>query len=84
MSVVSLVAIYLVLWWVAFMLTLPFGVRNAAETGEDRPLGSDPGAPPQPWLVRKMIVASLLALLMLAGVWLVFGRWGMRLDDFII
>jgi len=38
-------AIYFVIWWLVLFTVLPFGVRNAAETGEVVEAGNDPGAP---------------------------------------
>jgi len=81
---VSLVAIYFILWWIAFFLTLPFGVKNVHEAEEGMTLGTDPGAPVQPWLLRKAAAATVIAALLLALVYLVFGVWEMTLEDFIV
>jgi len=60
------VAVYLILWWLAFFTMLPIGARSHHEAGEPPPPGSDPGAP----LVHKLGLKALLA----AGVAAVF--WG--------
>ena len=34
-QVSALLAIYFVLWWIVLFATLPFGVRNSVEAGEE-------------------------------------------------
>jgi predicted secreted protein len=53
-------AIYFVLWWVMLFVTLPFGVRSQHEDGVGAP-GTDPGAPIQTGMGRKLIWTTLLS-----------------------
>jgi predicted secreted protein len=57
MSLVSGLAIYFVIWWLVLFLVLPFGVRSQHEMS-DVTLGTDSGAPHQPWIVRKVIATT--------------------------
>ncbi|MGP9810963.1 DUF1467 family protein [Rhodopseudomonas sp. NSM] len=59
----SLLAIYFVLWWVVFFVTLPFGVRNRSESGEveDDVPGADPGAPVVTLLARKALWTTVIS-----------------------
>jgi predicted secreted protein len=57
----SAVAIYFILWWVTLFVVLPFGVKNAAETGEAVEEGNDAGAPISHGLAWKAIVTTVLA-----------------------
>lgn len=37
----SAIAIYFIIWWLTLFVVLPFGVKNAAETGETVEDGHD-------------------------------------------
>lgn len=65
---VTLAAIYLVVWWIVLIAVLPFGVRSQAESGmvED---GTDPGAPAVPMLGRKFAVTSVIAAFVTGGIY---------------
>jgi predicted secreted protein len=65
----SAVAIYFIIWWLVLFLVLPFGVKNAAETGEDVEGGNDAGAPVSHGLAWKALVTTLLATLVYAVVY---------------
>jgi predicted secreted protein len=62
MGIGTYVAIYFIVWWTVIFAVLPFGVRSQHEDGavED---GTEPGAPQRPLLIRKMLVTSVLAAL---------------------
>ncbi|MEZ5871955.1 MAG: DUF1467 family protein [Nitratireductor sp.] len=60
-------AVYFIIWWLSLFAVLPFGVQSQAESGE-RLQGTDPGAPVNPRLWRKLAINTLVA-----GV--IFGAW---------
>ena len=53
MNLASAIAIYFIIWWLVLFLVLPFGIRNAHDTGETVEAGNEPGAPVKPRLVQK-------------------------------
>ena len=57
----SMIAIYFIIWWLCLFLVLPFGVKNAAETGGVVDEGNDAGAPVQHGLAWKAGVTTALA-----------------------
>ena len=61
--------LYLVIWWTILFAVLPFGVRTQAEDGAVVP-GSEAAAPVKPHLLRKAMITSILAALILFVVWL--------------
>ena len=67
MGIAGGIAIYFVIWWLAFIAVLPFGVRTIEEAGEIEP-GHAPSAPSRPLLMRKVAAATLVA----AMVWILF------------
>jgi predicted secreted protein len=82
MSLLSSVAIFFVIWWLALFVVLPFGVRSQHEMNDVAP-GTDPGAPHQPYLLRRVIATTLLAGVIFSAVYLYFGVYGMRLEDLL-
>lgn len=60
MNLATYIAIYFIVWWVVIFAVLPFGVRSQHEAGavED---GTEPGAPQRPLLLRKALVTTVVA-----------------------
>lgn len=65
MQIGSIIAVFFVIWWLSFVAVLPIGNRSQHEAGEVV-AGTDPGAPVAPRLVRKMLIATALAIVMTA------------------
>jgi len=68
-TISTLLAIYFVLWWVVLFLTLPFGVRNQAESGQaagEIVPGSDPGAPVTSLMARKALWTTITSAVIFA------------------
>jgi predicted secreted protein len=81
-SLVSSVAVYFVIWWLVLFVVLPFGVRSQHEM-DDVTLGTEHGAPHEPYLLRKAVTTTILAGVIFAGVYLFFGFYGMTLEDLL-
>ena len=60
MGVASGIVLFLVIWFMAFMVLLPFGVRTQGEAGSIEP-GTHSGAPQEHHLARKAIAATAIA-----------------------
>ena len=61
MSVVGAIIIYLLLWWTVFFAVLPWNIKGVWENPGDHAKGSDPGAPQDPQIKRKMLRATWIA-----------------------
>ena len=83
MSLISAIAIYFVIWWLALFVVLPFGVRSQAEE-DDVTLGTDHGAPHRPLLLRKLVATSILAGIIFAGIYVAIVWFGVGLEDLMI
>ena len=79
MTIGSLIALYFIIWWLTLFAVLPFGIRSQHETGETV-LGSDPGAPASIRLARIVAINSLVALVVLALVWIIHVENWFNLD----
>jgi predicted secreted protein len=69
MGVFGFIVTFIIVWWLVFFATLPFGVRGAAEAGEKLSRGADPGAPVDPKLKTKALAASAIALPIVLIIW---------------
>lgn len=65
MQIGSFIAVFFVVWWLSFVAVLPIGIRSQAEAGEVV-AGTDPGAPVAPQMVRKLLIATGLAIVVTA------------------
>jgi predicted secreted protein len=81
MNLASALAIYFIIWWLVLFLVLPFGIRNAHDTGDTVDEGNEPGAPVNPRLVRKAIITTILASLAFAAFYVAQTRGLLSLDS---
>ena len=82
MSLLSSAAIFFVIWWVVLFAVLPFGVRSQHEMN-DVTLGTEHGAPHEPYILRKILATTVIAALIFAAFYLYFGVYGKALEDLI-
>jgi predicted secreted protein len=80
MSPVLGLAIYLVLWWLAFFTVLPIGARSHHEADEESVPGAERGAPRVHNLRLKALWAAGIAAIVWLGIaWAVsVDLWNMR------
>jgi predicted secreted protein len=65
----SAIAIYFIIWWLVLFLVLPFGIKNANETGADVEVGNDAGAPVRHGVAWKALVTTVLATVVYVAVY---------------
>jgi predicted secreted protein len=71
MSVITVLAIYFMVWWVVLFAILPWGTTSAHESGAEVAPGHAGSAPLRPMLRRKLLVTSAIAAVIVGiGVWL--------------
>ena len=68
MTVLSLIAIYFVVWWTILFAVLPFGVKSQAETGAVEK-GTDPGAPTAPLMLKKLLWTTIVSAIIFGVSW---------------
>ncbi|MEJ0012933.1 MAG: DUF1467 family protein [Bauldia sp.] len=81
MTVFSTIAVYFVVWWVVLFAVLPFGIRTQQEAGEVT-LGTTASAPARPRLVRVAIATTILAGIIVGGMWVAVNVYGVSLESF--
>ena len=57
----SAVLVYVVVWWLVFFISLPFGARSYYEAGEEVETGNAESAPLRPRIWFKAGVSTLIA-----------------------
>ena len=72
MSWTLIAAIYFILWWVALLAVLPFGVRTQGEAGDVVP-GTPQSAPAAPRLKRIVALATGVSAIAFAFVYAALG-----------
>ena len=75
MSLFLGLAIYVILWWLAFFVMLPLGARSPHEGEEATIPGVERGAPKAANLGKKALLAAAIA----AVLWL-FTAWAISVD----
>ena len=65
MSIVGAIVTYLVLWWLALFMVLPWGNQASDRIGK----GHASSAPARPRLLKKIAATTLLAMVFFAIVW---------------
>jgi len=70
-------AIFIILWWLAFFLLLPFGAKSFHEAGETPPAGTEAGAPQFHRLGMKALIAAAIAFVLWFAV-----AWAIKVDLF--
>jgi predicted secreted protein len=67
MGIMTIIAVYLTIWWTVLFAILPIGVTSYAEAGIKVTDGGDPGAPVDPKLKRKVFTTTWISALILAA-----------------
>ena len=81
MAITTAIAIYFLIWWIVLFAVLPWGVRAQGEdNAEDRPPGTDPGAPRVPRLMAKLLWTTVVAGVVWAFVALVYAKGWVTID----
>ena len=62
MNIFSAIVVYVCIWWIVLFCTLPFGIKNIGKPKK----GEMPGAPVDPGLKRKAMIASIIAVVLWA------------------
>ena len=68
MGIFEVAVVFVITWWLFFLPSLSAGAQSQAETGQVVP-GSEPGAPTQWKVGRKVLIATLGALGLTALMW---------------
>ena len=65
MSILEIILVFFLVWWLVLFCVLPFGVSSQKEQGIGVD-GSDPGAPARARILHKLLWTTLIT----TGLWL--------------
>ena len=80
MSLVTLIAIYFVVWWIVLFAVLPWGVRTQEED-DNITLGTTHSAPVRPMLLLKALATTIVSAIIVFAFWLAVVRYGLDLES---
>ncbi len=70
-TVTTIIAIYVLIWWLTFFAVLPFGVRSQEESGAFT-AGTDPGAPAVHRVWMKVLYTTMISAAIFAVLYFVY------------
>ena len=82
MGISTVIASYILIWWVTLFAVLPWGVRSQQEGGDVVP-GSDPGAPSIHRVWHKLMWTTVVATVVF-GILFVIYNAGLIPYDFLM
>jgi predicted secreted protein len=65
MSITGSVVVFIILWWLVLFIILPRNINSQQEKGNIIQ-GTDPGAPINPNIVKKLIITTFITSLLFA------------------
>ena len=74
MSWFSAALVFIVVWWLVFFVSLPFGARSFHEAGEEVNVGSASSAPIRPRIWLKAGISTLIAAVLTVVVYFLIDR----------
>jgi len=80
MSLISIAAIYFIMWWVVLFAMLPFGVKTQEEHG-DVTLGTVASAPHGPHMLRAAIRTTIVSAIIFAVFYISVVHYGFSFDN---
>jgi predicted secreted protein len=75
-NLLTIVAVYFIVWWLVLFVVLPWGMRTQEEEGEVV-LGTTASAPARPRIVRTVIVTTIVATIVVGLFWLAVDVYGL-------
>lgn len=72
--------VYVIIWWVLFFMSLPWGARSGHEAGEAAEEGMAESAPLRPHLWLKAAITSVIAAVLWGIAYYIIGSdmWSLR------
>jgi len=65
MSITGSVVVFIILWWLVLFIILPRNINSQHENGNIIE-GTDPGAPTNPNIVKKLVITTFITSLLFA------------------
>ncbi len=76
MNLLTIAAVYFIVWWLVLFAVLPWGMRTQEEEGEVV-LGTTASAPARPRILRTLIVTTVVAAIFVGAFWVAVDVFGL-------
>ncbi|MGV8840669.1 MAG: DUF1467 family protein [Bauldia sp.] len=80
MQTLTFAAIYFVTWWLCLFIILPFGVKTQQEDEDGTVLGTSESAPVRPMLVRKALITTVVAGVVVGLLYWANAQFGLNVE----
>jgi predicted secreted protein len=74
----AIALVFVIIWWIVWFMALPFGVRPPAKPEP----GHTPSAPEKPMLVRKALITTAIAAVIVGAIVAIVEVGWLSLEDF--
>ena len=79
MDWITAIISYFLVWWVLLFTVLPWGIEKETESE----MGNDPGAPRDPFLKKKIIVTSVMAMVLLIVAYILIETYSLSFYNYM-
>ena len=83
MSITGSIIIYVIIWWVIFFCTLPFGIVSKNENFQESVRGEDAGAPKNPKIVKKFLITTIITTLLFLIIYILVNFNYLNLREYL-
>ena len=83
MGITGSIIIYVMIWWIVFFSILPIGIQSNKEIFKDTLEGSDPGAPKNPKIAKKFLIATIITSILFIMIYYVVDLGFFNLRNFL-
>tara|TARA_A100000164_G_C21723001_1_gene683861 strand:+ start:630 stop:884 length:255 start_codon:yes stop_codon:yes gene_type:complete len=83
MGITGSIIIYVMIWWIVFFSILPIGIQSNKEIFKDTLEGSDPGAPKNPKIAKKFLIATIITSILFIMIYYAVYLEFLNLRDFL-
>ena len=83
MSITGSIIVYVMIWWIVFFSILPVGIKSNKEIFTDLIEGSDPGAPKNPKIVKKFLIATIITSILFIMIYYIVHLGFFNLRNFL-
>ena len=83
MGINGSIIIYVMIWWIVFFSILPIGIQSNKEIFKDTLEGSDPGAPKNPKIAKKFLIATIITSILFIMIYYIVELGFFNLRNFL-
>ena len=83
MGITGSIIVYVMIWWIIFFSLLPTGIQSNKEVFKEKIGGMDPGAPKNPKIGKKFLLATLITTIIFSVIYYLVSIDLLNLREFL-